>query len=548
MKVNLSRMVSMGIWATGVAIAPGLPLQAQIVDIPVTGGRLLLNDTSVFVPGEQVILLDGSIVFVLPDESGAIGSVGSLVSPDERTVIYSGEVGRNLLIQTRQGNIPLNAIFSVSTNPILSTPPNGVPAVGDVGSVLGTLTFRGFTAAGEPAFFNNVPTELEFQVTSILPTADQLSNGFFSGNRAIAVPTTEYSTLPTVLDEAGSVDTSGGSFGVGRSTDVVFVQFQPDSPTGDVLPPVDLTNPAISADAFIVERFGVSYFADIQTQLTGGAVSVPVPPGFGTAQSAAPPPRPVPIIQPIFDTVPQFTPGIWNPTNPFLGSTQFAPVLPNIFGIAFVFTNVPSGFMYDPPIVADAGQTSVGFEFEMTPRPVAVGLPSRVFPGITGEEMQEDATFTAITEFPQHINLNNPFTVSVEGQLLGEFNPGDTVVFSDYADQLGDLLVDGQGVTRFVIGGIEPGIDLEDPRVFPVRLEFSTDRASFEMRPADDSEVIGQTPDFEAVPPLSDQQPVPEPTAEMPLEDNQAIAPDLEQMESLTAIAPHTATLPEEQP
>ncbi|HEY9817823.1 MAG TPA: hypothetical protein V6D20_18770 [Candidatus Obscuribacterales bacterium] len=485
----------MGLGLTGgMAIAAILPVQAQQSDIPVTGGRLILNDTSIFVPGAIVNLPTGERGFLLPDGSVVTGTPGNFNTDDPRTFVYDGTVSDSLLIRTRQGTIPLNAMFQVSTFPVLSTTPNGVPAIGDTGSVLGTLTFRGFTAAGEPAFFNNIPTELEFQVTALTPSSEVLRAGAANGDISIANPTTEYRTLPTVLTESGSVDTSGGSFNVGRSTAVVFVQHQPNDPvTGDRVAPVDF--PGLGADAFNIERFGITYAADIETNLTGGSVTVSDPPGFGTTGNTPALPPSVVFTQPVITIVPQFTPGIWNPTNPFLGGSQFTPVLPDIFGVVFVFVSVPSGLVFDPPILASADQSSVGFEFEMTPRPVPIGLASRVFPGMSGERMRNDSIFTAITEFPEHVNVRDRFTVIVEGRNLGEFSPGDTVVFSDYADQLGDLLIDGQGVTRFVIGGIEPSTDLSDPRIFPVRLEFNTASASFEMRPTllDDA-VIGSSP------------------------------------------------------
>lgn len=47
---------------------------------------------------------------------------------------------------------------------------------------------------------------------------------------------------------------------------------------------------------------------------------------------------------------------------------------------------------------------------------------------------------------------------------------------------MGDRLIDGEGVTQFQINGIEPGVDSSDPTAFPVRLEYGTPTASFEMR------------------------------------------------------------------
>ncbi|NEQ34635.1 MAG: hypothetical protein F6K04_27345, partial [Leptolyngbya sp. SIO4C5] len=74
------------------------------------------------------------------------------------------------------------------------------------------------------------------------------------------------------------------------------------------------------------------------------------------------------------------------------------------------------------------------------------------------------------------------FTVIVDDQVLGEFGPGDTLNFSDYAEVLGDRLIEGEGVRQFIITDIEPSVDSDDPRAFPLKIDFSTPTASFEMR------------------------------------------------------------------
>jgi hypothetical protein len=122
-----------------------------------------------------------------------------------------------------------------------------------------------------------------------------------------------------------------------------------------------------------------------------------------------------------------------------------------------------------------------GFEYEMTARDVPVGVASRVFPGMTGVGQANDSVFTAISGFPTGVDDDDTFIVAVDDIVLGEFSPGETLRFSDYQDVLGDRLENG-GVRKFVISGITPAVDSSDPLAFPLRLDFNTNTASFEMR------------------------------------------------------------------
>lgn len=61
--------------------------------------------------------------------------------------------------------------------------------------------------------------------------------------------------------------------------------------------------------------------------------------------------------------------------------------------------------------------------------------------------------------------------MSVDGiPLFGAFSPGDAAVLP-------------AGTTKFRITGISPLVDAAQPDAFPVRLAFTTGRASFTMRP-----------------------------------------------------------------
>lgn len=131
----------------------------------------------------------------------------------------------------------------------------------------------------------------------------------------------------------------------------------------------------------------------------------------------------------------------WNPLMPTSGTTGSD-------GTLWSFINTPGRAWFDP-IPAE------GFNFKMT----------------------SDSLFTEIMNFPA--NFAKPFMVKVKDILLGEFTAGDKVKFSDYSYMLADLLKDGFGVQEFTISGIS--VDPSSPTAFPIKLDFNTETASFDM-------------------------------------------------------------------
>jgi hypothetical protein len=132
------------------------------------------------------------------------------------------------------------------------------------------------------------------------------------------------------------------------------------------------------------------------------------------------------------------TEGIYRANN--IADSQFNPLLPDstLDGV-FRFIDVIGGKWYDPP-------SAYGFRYEMT----------------------GDSLFTSILNFP--VGFENPFTVSVGDTNLGEFLPGDSI---DFVSLLGD------GVSEFTITGLN--VDPTNPTAFPIKLDFDTDTASFDM-------------------------------------------------------------------
>lgn len=411
--------------------------------IDVTGGEVTLEDAQIFVPD------------VARPELAGPGLI------HERNV-QDG----SLRIQTTQGDLPVTLIYRDSVIPTLSTEPGAEPTVNDSGRLQGTVSFRGFNALGEPAVFANIPTTLEFDVTAIgTLTAEDFD---------------EYRTGPFELTEVGTV-TSPSSLGVvTRGTPVVLVQYgaRDSGPMDEVV----LGN-EISADDYEFTTEGINYStANLDLSFTGGEVLIPTPPGFSPTGDAGTgigdTGTPIAIFIPAFNEFFIIDQDIADD----LGIVQDDPLLPVIIitGV-FVFENVPSGVWFDPPM-AD------GFEYVMQPRDVPIGVASRVFPGLGGRRQADDARFAAISGFPRGIDDDDQFTVSVDGVVLGEFGPNDTLTFSDYASVLGDKLEAG-GVASFLVSGIDPSVDSEDPMAFPLKIDFTTPTASFEMRARDTAAV-----------------------------------------------------------
>ncbi len=152
------------------------------------------------------------------------------------------------------------------------------------------------------------------------------------------------------------------------------------------------------------------------------------------------------------------TEGIYR-AEPGVGQCQTNPLMPDVVqgptetqGPIYQFINQRGRRWFDPP-------STTGFNFEMT----------------------GDSLFTEILNLPG--GFGNPFTVSIGDIVVGEFTGGDSI---DFVSLL------GTGVKQFSVSGIN--VDPTDPTVFPIKLDFDTELASFNMQ------AIGYTPESEKVP------------------------------------------------
>jgi hypothetical protein len=125
-----------------------------------------------------------------------------------------------------------------------------------------------------------------------------------------------------------------------------------------------------------------------------------------------------------------------------IGSGQAAPLPPTVMEEGeYEFVGATSGAWVDPPLTD-------GYRYTMT----------------------GGSLFTHILDFPT--GFDDSFRVYVGDDLLGTFGPGQSVDFTTFP---------GGGVSEFLVRGINPLVDVEDPAGFPLRLAYNTPTANFVM-------------------------------------------------------------------
>lgn len=334
-------------WVFGVAggLAIVLPptVQAQVT---VTGGNLTFQGTQIYVPnsaGVNSVIYNGSAGVVV--NTSAIPSINN-------TVLLRGQI-----------------------LPVLNTAPGAVPKVGDTGTWLPTLTFVGRSSTGEPTLFTNIPAELNFTVTGLTPTGASAAINRFA-------------SFPFLLSQTGRAVNASSFGGVERITPVVFVEFgQTPSPFLNNIGVASVTP-------------GTNYPGDVNANITGGTLSVPLvnsigglnssPPGNGASNNGSNGSFTVTAATYIgaFNSVTSVY-SVYGPTvgtsgdGSTPGSPSSTPGSGSTSGSTPGSTTGTSGNGKedDDTIFVDPGTKT---------RVVVVGLPSRVFPGVIGVEVIRD--------------------------------------------------------------------------------------------------------------------------------------------------------------
>ena len=367
------------------AIAPAAQAQVKI-----TGGNGTIVNGNIFVPTTGR--------FISPGGSPDRGTV-------EKSLVYGDKAAyEGVLIKTELGNLPTNLLFRANLVPTFDTTAGQAPIVGTKGEVNGLVSFKALTKSGRPAFYNNIPTKLNVELTKV-PSS---SSSIF---------TTEWNAFDYRLTEIGVGSTPSTTTVVTRETDVRLLQYQDKGKKS-----VDQTvlGNSIPASAYDVQRDGIRYSGDIKFDINSGIF------GDGTISSA----RLVEVLSnPQTPTTNPTTNQPNPPTNPTPNpTTQIPSTMPIVIGVLPVIITTPRGgnttwytipvTVYSPMLKKDVKIIVRGKKVKLKDRDsddrkpkdqkseeialdpeqvvyvdnttqktyVTVGLPSRVFPNFMGLE------------------------------------------------------------------------------------------------------------------------------------------------------------------
>lgn len=368
------------------AIAPAAQAQVKI-----TGGNGTIVNGNIFVPTTGR--------FISPVGSPDRGTA-------EKSLVYGDKAAyEGVLIKTELGNLPTNLLFRSNLVPTFDTTAGQAPIVGTKGEVNGLVSFKALTKSGRPAFYNNIPTKLNVELTKVPSSSN-------------SILTTEWNAFDYRLTEIGVGSTPSTTTVVTRETNVRLLQYQDSGNNA-----VDRTvlGKSVPASAYNVKRDGIRYSGDIKFDINSGIF------GDGTISSARlvevlsnpPTPTPNPTTNQPTNTNP-------NPT------TQIPSTMPIVIGVLPVVITTPrSGSttwytipvtVYSPMLTKDVKIIVRGKKVKLDDRDddrkpkdkkskdqeservtldpeqmvyvdnttqktyVTVGLPSRVFPNFMGLE------------------------------------------------------------------------------------------------------------------------------------------------------------------
>ncbi len=227
------------------AIAPAAQAQVKI-----TGGNGTIVNGNIFVPTTGR--------FISPAGSPDRGTV-------EKSLVYGDKAAfEGVLIKTELGNLPTNLLFRANLVPTFNTTAGQAPIVGTKGEVNGLVSFKALTKNGRPAFYNNIPTKLNVELTKVPSPSN-------------SILTTEWNAFDYRLTEIGVGSTPSNTTVVTRETNVRLLQYQNSGGK-----PVDRTvlGNSIPASAYDVKRDGIRYSGDIKFDINSGIF------GDGTISSA----------------------------------------------------------------------------------------------------------------------------------------------------------------------------------------------------------------------------------------------------------------------
>jgi hypothetical protein len=366
--------ISLGLFILGFV----QPVQAQrIQQVPVLGGNGNLFNTRFMSPNTGVIFNRST------DQPTG--------TTDRQGIFYRNNDIKSFMLRTQMGNTPMNAKFDTTLNPTIANAVNRPPVVGDRFQIDGTLTFRiPRMEGGMGVSLNRVPATLDVALTGV--------TGFNN-----PTPIREYLARDFVFTEVGVVESSSTTVAVQRDTPVDVPQYV----TSGGPQTITVAGTKVRAREFTEYRDGLSATGDVKFDVTGGTVGTtntmvfengPTPPPTTPPIVNAPifidpviripglvlaPPAPVPV--PVPDDRHWTTGGRGDHVIQVTDRRVEHPTLGQDIGVGF-----DTGYTRDGRDTRCNCQGEVVWvDHKDNTVYVPIGIPSRVFPGMTGMERRK---------------------------------------------------------------------------------------------------------------------------------------------------------------
>lgn len=410
-----------------------------------TGDLMVSDDGATLYGTEYNGTTSQSALFSMPTSGGALTTLATFNSDISLDLLN----GNTLYGRTSEFDVQGGTIFSL---PISGGAPTTLATFSDSPSALAVgggalyvattaITNNGFDegwisslpiSGGSPTTLATIQDDRSDEPDSLLLSADDTTlfittNGeSMSSGPIFSVPVTggSLTTLATVSlenENAGLIQIGDKLFGTTTGSG----RYNASSGTYDYGTTFSVPmngGPATTVANFTDDLYNYSLSLDSHGFLTTGANGAV----YGITKGEGPQD---------FGTIFSLTP------NP--GASQSNPILPTSATTAngvttFAFAAVPTGSWVDP-------KSATAFAFAMT----------------------GGSLFTGIDGFPT--GFASPFDVTAGGKDYGLFAPGQTLTF------------DGDGVSSFLISGIDPAVDGTDGAAFPLQVAFNAATADFTM-------------------------------------------------------------------